>query len=84
MIKIIGFLAAFTSTISLLPQIIKSHQTRSVNDLSYWMLVIFLITSVLWVVYGLLANSAAVFWANILMVIFSIWMITIKYYYAKT
>jgi len=46
----IGFLAAFTSTISLIPQIYKTYKLKSSQDLSYLMLVNFLITSILWTI----------------------------------
>ena len=81
MINIIGFLAAFTSTISLLPQIYKTYRSRSAEDLSYLMLLNFFITSLLWTSYGMMIESIAVWGANIIMIIFSIILIVLKYSY---
>lgn len=78
---ILGFLAALTSTISLLPQIYKTYQSKSATDLSYLMLLNFLLTSLLWVSYGFLINSRAVWGANIIMLIFSLLMLWLKYQY---
>jgi MtN3 and saliva related transmembrane protein len=68
-ISIIGFLAAFTSTISLIPQIYKTYKLKSSQDLSYLMLVNFFITSMLWTIYGFMIDSVAVWGANIIMIL---------------
>ncbi len=58
-IDIIGFLAAFRSTVSLIPQIIKTFRTKSAEDVSFFMLVNFLMTSLLWLLYGLMIGAVA-------------------------
>ncbi len=84
MTNIIGFLAAFTSTISLLPQIYKTYKSRSAQDLSYLMLLNFFVTSLLWTSYGIMINSIAVWGANLIMIIFSIMLIVLKYLYSES
>lgn len=81
LIAMIGFLAAFTSTVSLIPQIYKTYTTKSSKDLSYIMLINFFITSVLWITYGIMILSAAVYIANIIMLFFSIALMILKYIY---
>jgi len=81
LIKIIGFLAAFTSTISLIPQLVQSYRTKSVNDLSIWMLWNFIISSVLWLLYGMMISSYAVLVTNLIMVLFSVWILALKLKY---
>jgi len=80
-ISTIGFLAAFTSTISLIPQIYKTYKLKSSRDLSYLMLLNFFVTSILWTAYGLMIASLAVWGANIIMIIFSIILLVLKYLY---
>jgi MtN3 and saliva related transmembrane protein len=80
-ISIIGFLAAFTSTISLIPQIYKTYKLKSSQDLSYLMLVNFFITSMLWTIYGFMIDSVAVWGANIIMIGFSLILLVLKYMY---
>lgn len=80
-IKVVGFLAAFTSTISLVPQIYKTYKLKSASDLSYLMLVNFFITSALWTGYGFMISSFAVWGANIIMIMFSIILLVLKYFY---
>ena len=81
LVDIIGFLAAFTSTISLIPQVIKMLQTRSVEDVSIWMIINFLLTSILWILYGFIIISWSVWLTNIFMLIFAIIMIYLKVKY---
>jgi len=64
-VEIVGALAAFTSTIALLRQITKAYSTRETKDLSLLMLVNFLVTSLLWVWYGIMIGSASVWVCNI-------------------
>ena len=80
-IDIIGFLAAFTSTISLVPQIYKTYKSRSTQDLSYLMLINFFVTSGLWIAYGLMLDSIAVWGANLIMLFFSFILLGFKYRY---
>jgi MtN3 and saliva related transmembrane protein len=51
-----GFMMAFT----MIPQIIKSLKTKSVEDISLLMLIIYVLSSILWTVYGILINSMPV------------------------
>jgi MtN3 and saliva related transmembrane protein len=83
LIKIVGFCAIVTTVISLIPQIIRTHKTHSVEDVSLWMLIDFLLNAVLWIVYGVLIGSREVLVANILMGIFSVWLLVLKFYYGK-
>lgn len=80
-INAVGFLAVITSTISLVPQVIQSFRTKSVKDLSVWMLWNFLISSVLWLFYGVMLTSAAVVLTNVIMTLFSIWLLLLKFKY---
>ncbi len=66
---LIGILAAFCTTISFVPQIIKLRRQGG-EDLSYSMLFLYLTGVSLWLVYGLMIHAAAVIWANALGIIF--------------
>ena len=80
---IFGFIASFTSVISLLPQIIKSYKTKSVDDISLAMIINFVICSISWVIYGLLTESQSVWITNVIMSIFSIIMLVLKIKYNR-
>lgn len=54
---IIGFAAGLLIAISMIPQVIKSHKTKSVDDISFSMLSIIGLGTALWVTYGILITS---------------------------
>ena len=81
--NVIGFMAVFTSTISLLPQIYKAIVSKSTEDLSSLMLVNFVLSSAMWIWYGLLTMSWAVWATNILMLIFALILAYIKFKFEK-
>jgi MtN3 and saliva related transmembrane protein len=84
LVNIIGFLAAVTSTISLIPQVIKMFKTHSVEDLSIGMIINFFLTSILWIIYGIMISSWSVWLTNIIMLIFSVIMLYLKMKYTNS
>lgn len=63
-IELIGFGAAICTTIAFLPQAIKTWKTKSAEDLSLFMFLIFSVGIVLWLVYGILISSIPMILAN--------------------
>jgi MtN3 and saliva related transmembrane protein len=59
-VNIIGFTAGTLMAITMVPQIIQSLKTKSVKDISLWMLVIYVTSSCLWMIYGILIKSLPV------------------------
>lgn len=59
-INIIGFTAGFLMAITMIPQIIKSLKTKSVEDISLLMLILYIIAAFLWMIYGILIKSLPV------------------------
>jgi len=53
----LGLLAGLLTTISFLPQAIKTWKTKSAKDLSLQMFLIFCTGVVLWLAYGLLTSN---------------------------
>ena len=80
-IDLFGFLAALLTTIAFLPQLYKTWQTKSADDVSLVMLILFITGLVCWIIYGLKINSMPILVANIITFIFnfSILMLKIKY-----
>jgi MtN3 and saliva related transmembrane protein len=62
----LGVCASALSTLSLLPQVIRTWRTRSARDISAGWLVTALVSMLLWTVYGTLVGASAVVWANVL------------------
>jgi MtN3 and saliva related transmembrane protein len=78
----VGFVAFFTSTISLVPQMYRTFTTKSVDDLSLLMLVNFVIGSIAWVIYGIMTDTFSVWFTNILWAICSVIMLWFKIRYS--
>jgi MtN3 and saliva related transmembrane protein len=61
---LVGFVAAFCTTVSYVPQVKKCWQTGSSGDLSLKMLMILATGIALWVVYGILKGDLVIVIAN--------------------
>ena len=70
-IQIIGLVAAFCTTISFLPQVIKTWKSGSAKDLSLGMFSFFCAGVALWLVYGILTKDLPIIAANLLTLILS-------------
>jgi MtN3 and saliva related transmembrane protein len=77
-----GLIATITSIIGLLPQIYKTYQTKSAEDVSMIMLANYLVCSLAWVIYGIGTHSNFVTYSNIVGLITSVISICQKRYYA--
>ena len=83
-IDFFGFLAALLTTIAFLPQLYKTWKTKSADDVSLIMLILFIIGLFCWIVYGLKINSIPILVANIITFIFNFSILILKITYSKT
>ncbi len=63
-VTLIGFAAGTLTTLSFVPQVMKSYRTKRCDDLSAGMLLAFTSGVTLWLVYGLFLRSAPIISAN--------------------
>jgi len=82
-IDLFGFLAALLTTIAFLPQLYKTWQTKSADDVSLVMLILFITGLVCWIFYGLKINSMPILVANIITFIFNFSILVLKISYRK-
>ena len=82
-IDIFGFLAALLTTIAFLPQVYKTWQTKSADDVSLVMLILFIIGLICWIIYGIKINSIPILVANIFTLIFNFSILILKITYRK-
>lgn len=71
MITDIGYCAAFGTTVSFIPQAIKTIQTKNTSGISLPMYALFTTGTLLWLIYGLLSGSAPVAVANAITMLFA-------------
>lgn len=62
--NVIGYLAAFFTTFSLLPQIIRIWKLKEARDISLYLPFMVSIGSVLWLIYGIMIKEMPVIIAN--------------------
>ena len=69
-ITIIGLLAAFCTTISYIPQLIKTMHSKSTRDLSLTTFSLLFLGLSLWLVYGILLRNLPLIIANTVSIFF--------------
>ena len=62
LITIIGLVAGCLTTISFLPQAIKTWRSKSAKDISLAMFLCFCLGVILWIVYGALIQDILILW----------------------
>ena len=55
-----GYFAGFLTTISFLPQVVKTWKSRSASDLSWGMFSVFSVGVMFWLIYGFLIQEPPV------------------------
>ncbi|MGL6269541.1 MAG: SemiSWEET family sugar transporter, partial [Chitinophagaceae bacterium] len=82
-IDYLGLFGAFLSSITFLPQVYKAWKTKSVGDLSIWMILILLANVSTWLIYGLIKNDFAIIIANSIILFLSFLMLFFKFSFKK-
>lgn len=78
LVSVIGFLAAFGTTVSFLPQAVKTIQTKDTSGISLPMYILFTTGTLLWLIYGLMSGSMPVAVANAITFIFAATILVYK------
>ncbi|EOQ90605.1 sugar efflux transporter for intercellular exchange [Leptospira yanagawae serovar Saopaulo str. Sao Paulo = ATCC 700523] len=78
--NLIGYVAAFLTTVSFLPQVLRVVMTKQTRDISRNMYLLFFLGVVLWFVYGILKSDFPIILANVVTLFF----VTIILYYKLT
>lgn len=65
MTELAGYIGAFLTTISFLPQAIQTIKTRDTSGISLAMYAMFVVGVVFWLIYGILLNNITIIVANI-------------------
>jgi MtN3 and saliva related transmembrane protein len=78
---IIGYLAAVGTTISFLPQAVKTIRTKDVSGISLPMYALFTIGTLFWLIYGVSIGSYQVGIANAITLVFAAIILAYKIRY---
>ena len=82
-IDYLGLFGAFLSSITFLPQVYKAWTTKSVGDLSSWMIAILMANVSTWLVYGIVKDDFAIIIANSIIMGLSLLMVWFKFSFRK-
>jgi MtN3 and saliva related transmembrane protein len=80
-ISVIGYCAAFMTTVGFFPQFIKAFKTRQTKDISMWMYIILITGIILWLIYGIYKNDWPIILANIITLMLVIPILILKIIY---
>ena len=83
MVEYIGYFGSFLTSITFIPQVYKSWQSKSVGDLSVWMILIVVTSTVVWLVYGFSIHSGPVISANIVVLLLTLVLLYFKLSFKK-
>jgi MtN3 and saliva related transmembrane protein len=82
-IEIIGYCAAFLTTIAFLPQAIQSWRTRDLSGISVGMYSLFTVGVGLWLIYGLIIEKWPLIVANALTFALALSILVLKIHDGK-
>ena len=78
-----GFIAAALTTTAFLPQVIKTFKTKTADDVSIVMLIMFITGLLFWILYAIQTNSLPVLIANIITLMLNTTILFLKVTYKK-
>ena len=80
-VDILGYAAGAITSLTFLPQVIKTFKEKSAKDISLLMFVIAAVNEVMWIAYGALLNNWVIILTNAIVLAMSLTMIYLKFRY---
>ncbi len=80
-VDIVGYMGTVTGTSFMVPQLYRTFKTKSVEDLSWAMICLLLVNSILWIIYGWLVPAGPILVANGVVLIISILLLILNVRY---
>ncbi len=80
-VTLLGFIGGILTTVSFLPQVVKTWRTRSVNDISLFMYALLSLGIVIWIIYGIIIGSIPIIAANAVTLMLTAIMLVFKIRY---
>ncbi len=83
-LAVIGYIAGGLTTAAFVPQVLKSWRSRSVEDFSTGMLILFNLGVVLWIVYGWMMAATPIVVANAITLLLTMPLLLAKLYTSRS
>ena len=81
MVEWLGVAAGTLTTLSFVPQVLRTWRTKSTEDVSLWMLLAFNGGIMLWLTYGLVLRKPSIIYANGITLLLSLTLLGMKIRY---
>jgi len=82
--SLIGVSAAFLTTLSFFPQIVKAYRTKRMKDVSRYLMVLFTTGSILWIICVIMHNDLVIVGANATAAVFNFVLLSYSFAYAAS
>ena len=79
----LGFIAGAITTISFVPQVIRTYKNKSGRDISAWMMLMLSSGTMLWMIYGIWVRGVPIIAANAVTFALVVVIFVLKIYYAR-
>ncbi len=77
-VDILGYAAGAITTLTFLPQVIKTWKLKSAKDVSMNMFLIAAVNEVMWIIYGAMLDNWVIILTNVIVLVMSLTMIALK------
>jgi MtN3 and saliva related transmembrane protein len=81
MYMVIGYIAAFCTTVAYIPQAIKIIRTKDTKSISLWMYIVVTIGVLSWLIYGIFIKDTPLVIANFVTFLFTLTILIMKIRY---
>ena len=75
---LLGYTAGLLTTLAFVPQMLRTIRTRSARDLSWGMLIIFVLGVVFWLAYGVALGSMPIILCNAVTLVLNVAILAVK------
>jgi MtN3 and saliva related transmembrane protein len=82
-VELIGFVAAFCTTMAFVPQLLRVVKLRSARDISLGTFLLFSLGVALWLMYGIYTGSKPVIASNLITLVLSVSILVLKLRYDR-
>lgn len=80
-LDILGYIAGAMTTISFIPQVVRTWKTKSTKDISLAMFILFCLGVATWMIYGIILNSWPIIVANGVVLVLGLNILVMKIIY---
>ena len=78
---ILGMIAGTLTTIAFVPQVVKTWRSKSTEDISYGMFILFSLGLVLWLAYGIVIDALPIIISNTITLALALVILGLKFRY---